>query len=148
LKTINCWNDLRPFGIDLLTGEACSLMFRILFDVTEKGAAIVRRCFGIPKMSFAEPWNRGTPHEPHVGSIMLTTEMLIPLAIFALLESGCTEAYLLGSSVIGLEPGDPADAIDTMRRVYNVEYARRFRYPGTPETAGDRNVHQMSGRVE
>ena len=79
---------------------------------------------------------------------MLTQDALIPLAISALPENGCAEVYLMGNVVTGLEPGDPADAAETMQRIYDVEYARRFRYPDTAATAGDRNVHQMSGRVE
>ena len=144
MRSISSWNDLREYGIDPLTGEACSLMYRILFDVTEKGAKVVRKCLGIPKMTFAESWNGGTKEEPHIGSIMLTQEMLIPLAIFALLENGCTEAYILNGTVIGIEPDDPPDTAEAMRKAYRVEYARRFSYG----SGGDRNQHQMSGRVE
>jgi hypothetical protein len=146
VKTVSCWNDLQPFGIIPLTGEACGLMYRILFDVTEEGRKIVAKCFGFPRdAKLGGAWNRGTAEDPHVGSIMLTQEALVPLAVFALLENGCKEVYLMGDAVLGIEPGDPADTADTMRRVYKVEYARRFSYGGT---AGDRNVHQMSGRVE
>jgi hypothetical protein len=145
MKTVSCWNDLQPFGIKALTGEACGLMWRILFDVTEKGRRIVGKCFGVPKIVLAEPWNRGTAEEPHVGSIMLTQEALVPLAVFALLENGCPEVYLMGQVVVGIEPNDPPDTAETMRRVYRVDHARRFSYGGT---AGDRNVHVMSGRVE
>jgi hypothetical protein len=145
VKTVSCWNDLHAFGIEPLTGEACGLMYRILFDVTDQGAKIIGRCFGIPGMNFGEAWNRGAKEAPNVGSIMLTQEMLVPLAVFALLESGCKEAYLMGSVVLGIENGDPPDTAETMRKAYGLEYARRFSYGGT---AGDRNVHQMSGRVE
>jgi hypothetical protein len=110
MKTVSCWNDLRPFGIEPLTGEACGLMWRILFDVTERGRKVVGKCFGVPNIALAEPWNRGTAEEPHVGSIMLTQEALVPLAVFALLENGCPEVYLMGQVVVGIEPGDPPDA--------------------------------------
>ena len=109
------------------------------------GPKVVGKCFGVPNIELAEPWNRGTAEEPHVGSIMLTQEALVPLAVFALLENGCKEVYLMGQVVVGIEPGDPPDSAETMRRVYRVEHARRFSYGGT---AGDRNVHVMSGRVE
>lgn len=46
MKTIDSWNDLRPYGIDLLTGESCSLMLRILFDLTAQGQKIVETCLG------------------------------------------------------------------------------------------------------
>jgi hypothetical protein len=66
-------------------------MMRILFDLTATGKKIVEKCFDIKLES--EPWNRGAKDVPHVASIMLTREMLIPLGIFALLESGCTEVW-------------------------------------------------------
>jgi hypothetical protein len=145
MKTVACWNDLQPFGIIPLTGESCGLMYRILFDVTDSGRKVIAKCYGIPDVNLPEPWNRGSKEDPHVGCIMLSQESLIPVAVFALLENGCKEVHLMGSSVVGIEPGDPQDAAETMRRVYKVDYARRLSYGGT---AGDRNVHVMSGRVE
>jgi hypothetical protein len=47
--------------------------------------------------------------------------------------------------VVGVEHSDPPDLIETVKRLAGVEYARRLAYRGT---AGDRNVHVMSGRVE
>ena len=145
MKTVNCWNDIEPYGIELLTGEACGLSYRLLCDVTEQGRKILAKCLGIPNLNLAENWNRGRAEDPHVGSIMLTHEMLTPLAVFALLESGCKEVYLVNNSVVGVEHSDPPDLIETVKRVAGVEYARRLAYRGT---AGDRNVHVMSGRVE
>ena len=145
MKTVSCWNDLQQFGIVPLTGEACGLMYRILFDVTERGRNVVAKCYGIPNVNLPEAWNRGPAEDPHVGCIMLSQESLTPVAVFALLENGCKEVYLMGPVVVGIEPGDPEDAAETMRRVYKVDYARRLSYGGT---AGDRNVHVMSGRVE
>jgi hypothetical protein len=145
MKSINCWNDLEPFGIIPLTGEACGLMYRILFDVTEKGRNIVAKCFGIPNVNLPEPWNRGSPEDPHVGCIMLTREMLQPLAVFALLESGFKEVYLVGDSVHAFEETDAPDLIEDVKRWSKVDHARRLAYRGT---AGDRNIHGMSGRVE
>jgi hypothetical protein len=142
MRHVTCWNDLRPFGLDCLTGEACGLMYRILFDCTERGRKIVAKCFGIPDLTLAEAWNRGSKDEPHVGSIMLSQEMLVPLGVFALLESGCTEAWIVNGGVIGVEKGDDADQIQQSRQWHKP--SRALRYAGT---AGDRNLHVMSGRV-
>lgn len=137
MKTIDSWNDLRPYGIDLLTGESCSLMLRILFDLTAQGQRIVENCLGC-KIT-AEPWNSGTKTNPHTASILLTQEMLQPLAIFALLES-CPEVWLLKSNcLVGIEPQDD---IEALRRVYAP--IRSYRLSST----GSRNQHQMSGRIE
>ena len=146
MKTISCWNDLQPFGIIPLTGEACGLGYRILFDLDERGANVVRISSGFPRdANLGEAWSHGTAGQPHVGLLMLTQEMLVPLADFAHLKFGCKEAYLMGSVVLGIENGDPPDTEETMRKAYRLEYARRFSYGGT---AGDRNIHLMSGRVE
>ena len=44
MKIVSSWDHLRPYGIDLLTGEACSLMYRLLCDLTQSGKSIVERC--------------------------------------------------------------------------------------------------------
>ena len=146
MKSINCFNDLLPFGIDPLTGEACGLSYRILCDVTENGRKILAKAFGIPTFTLSEAWNRGTTTDPHIGSIMLAFEMLTPLAVFALLESGCTEAWIVrDGGVIGIEPTDSPVMIEANRLLVGDRLARKLGYRGT---AGDRNVHMMSGRVE
>jgi hypothetical protein len=140
MKTVASWDALREFGIDALTGEACSLGFRLLCDLTAAGRATAERCFGATIRS--ESWNGGSAEDPHVASIMLTREMLLPLAVFALLDFGCTEVWLADSSAIGIEPADPVDLGGRLKETHNLR--RRFAYSGRFE---DRNQHQMSGRV-
>ena len=148
MKTITCFNDLMPFGIDALTGEACGLSYRILCDVTEHGRKILAKALGIPALTLPEPWNRGGATDPHIGSVMLSFEMLTPLAVFALLESGCREVWLVrDGSVIGIEPDDSLEMIEANRQLVGDRLSRTLGYRGTAE-AGDRNVHMMSGRVE
>ena len=84
MRNITCWNDLRPFGIDVLTGEACGLSYRMLCDVTEKGKRTIQKALGIANLGLPENWNRGDPGDPHIGAIMLAPELLVPLAVFAL----------------------------------------------------------------
>ena len=103
MKRITSWN-LRPFGFDCLTGEACGLMYRLLFDVTDASRKILGKCFGISKLTLGEAWNSGATDDPHVGSIMLTHEMLLRIGVFALLESGCKEVWMLSDSLVGLRP--------------------------------------------
>ena len=92
MKIIPNWDALHEYGVIALTGEACSLMYRILCDLTENGKRVVQRCLGVEIQS--ESWNHGSDADPHVASIMLTQEMLVPLAVFALLESGCREVWV------------------------------------------------------
>lgn len=146
MKKIDCWKDLAPLGIEILTGEACGLGYRYLCDVTEKGRKILAKAFGIPNFALAEAWNRGTKEEPHIGSIMLSHSMLSPIGIFALLESGCTEVWLYkNGSLLGIEPDDPPEMIERWDKMVPEALARKLRYGGT---AGSRNQHVMSGRIE
>lgn len=143
MKHVQSWSDLESYGIELLTGEACGLMYRLLCDVTEHGQKVIEKCFGI-SVTLTEPWNSGRADDPHVGSILLPPAMFVPLGVFALLESGCTEVWQIGEALIGMEPTDTADERERAGKVYSERRNRIFRYAGT---AGDRNVHQMSGRV-
>lgn len=145
MKTITSFSDLAAYGIDPLTGEACGLGYRILCDVTESGRCVLAKALGIPQLALPASWNRGAKDNPHVGSVMLSLEMLTPIAVFALLESGCTEAWLVrDGGVIGIEPDDAADMIDANRRLIGERRLRSLAYRGT---AGDRNLHVMSGRI-
>ena len=145
MKTITCWDDLRPYGIVALTGESCGLSYRILCDVTATGKALLEKVLGIT-LVLAENWNQGTEDNPHIGSIMLAPEMQTGIAVFALLENGCTEAWRLENrGVVGIDPIDSADEIEAFKRHYAQCLGRRFGYFGT---AGDRNVHVMTGRIQ
>ena len=141
MKGIGCWNDLRPFGIDALTGEACGLSFRLLCDVTPKGKAILEKCLSC-RLELGDAWNGGSGDEPHVGSIMLAPHFLIPIGVFALLESGCNEVWHVCESLIGIEPVDDSTQL---RAFHGKDIRRRYAYDGT---SGDRNVHMMTGRTE
>lgn len=140
MKTVATWSDLRPFGVDLLTGEACSLMYRVLCDLTVQGKRVVERCLSVEIRS--ENWNSGPADDPHVASIMLTDEMLTPLAVFALLDAGCREVYTTDRGAVGIEESDSAEQVDRAKRVCKLQ--RRFAYQGPHQ---DRNEHMMSGRV-
>ena len=145
MKTIDSWSHLVPFGIDALTGEACSLSYRLLCDTTENGCKILAKLFGIPNLQLAEPWNRGSTAEPHVGSIMLVPDLLVPIAVFAFLETGCVEVFTLPHCAFGMEPDDDREEhLAVIKHFHGEKNLRRFAYRGT---AQDRNVHQMTGRT-
>ena len=147
MKTITCWDDLRPFGVEALTAEACGLSYRLLCDVTGNGKQVIERALGIPNLSLPENWNHGDPADPHIGCVMAAPELLIPLGIFALLESGCREVWRTNSDgLFGVEPADDPERIDVVKRLHaeNGNLVRRYAYAGT---AGDRNRHEMSGRI-
>ena len=145
MKTISSWNDLRPYGIDVLTGEACGLMYRLLCDVTASGGKLIEKALSVNRIEFADPWNRGDPDDPHVGSILVPPELRQPLGVFALLESGCRQVWLYqNGGLLGIEPDDSPEQIELSKQMCPEALVRTFAYQGT---AGDRNVHVMTGRV-
>jgi len=146
MKTINCWDDLSRYGIVPLTGEACGLMYRILCDVTAHGKSVLEKALGVAELRLSENWNGGSDDNPHVGSLMLAREVLPFVGVFALLESGCPEVWLTkAGGLIGIERADPPEEVERFKRFHADDLARRFAYSGT---AGDRNQHMMSGRVQ
>ncbi len=140
MKTVADWSALGEFGIVALTGEACSLMYRLLCDLTARGKRIVECCLSVEIAS--ESWNSGSKDDPHLASIMLTHEMIVPLGVFALLDSGCREVWVTDRAAIGIESGDTEEQVELMKQVHKPR--RRFAYHGPYQ---DRNQHQMSGRV-
>ena len=77
---------------------------------------------------------------------MLATQLLVPLGVFALLEAGCTEVWLYqNGSLCGVEPTDTPERIESCRKLGSEALVRTFSYRGT---AGARNVHRMTGRIE
>jgi len=138
MKTIASWDHLRPYGINVLTGEACSLMYRLLCDVTERGKHVIEKCLSC-ELKPPENWNSGA-----IGSVMLAPEMLVPIAVFALLEDDCREVYLIDNAVVGIEQGDAEEDVAHLLAIHQDRVRRRFAYHGPHQ---DRNQHQMSGRV-
>jgi hypothetical protein len=82
------WHDLRPFGIDVLTGEACRVGTRILCDLTPEGRRIVADLLGVPDHpdGFGVSWNGGKAD----SSILLPRDLWHDLAVWCLL-SRCVE---------------------------------------------------------
>ena len=146
MKSIHSWDDLSAHGIVPLTGEACGLMYRILCDVTARGKKTLEKALAVAELRLQDNWNCGTDADPHVGSVMLAREVLPFIGVFALLEDGCLEVWLTrGNGLIGIERTDEAEEVERFKRFHADDLVRRFAYAGT---AGDRNQHMMSGRVD
>lgn len=91
MKTINCLRDLEQFGIVPLTGEADSLSYRILCDLTKAGVELIAEAYGFNfpggKITpFANAWNSGREDQPHIASIMLSHDAWRQIAPIALVR--------------------------------------------------------------
>ena len=155
--------DLKSYGLNTLTGEACGLGLRVLCDYNAKAQRWLATCFGVASGKFegASPWNNG------VGSIMLDPSLWPTLAVFAMLDSGCTAAVLVSrgrdyavpvlvGGVREAKDGLTSELRNAIDRFYRGLYSTRgdsssvfVRFISPTGTSGDglRHVHQMSGRV-
>ena len=133
MKAIRCWNDLREYGIDLLTGEACGLSYRLLCDVTARGKRTLEKALSIQQLGLAENWNHGSDDDEHVGSIMLAPGLLPVIGIYALLDHGCREVWLTKDGrLIGIEQSDTTAAVDSFMDRHAHSLVRTYTYTGTP----------------
>lgn len=143
MNTIYSFNDLRFYGVNVLTGESCAFSRRLLCDVTAKGRDLVLKALGIPDISLSAPWNNYWNSEPVVGSILLDRETLQTIIILALFgKEGTVEVWCDESGTFyGLDE-------DRLEQYQNAKWQstdgwRKYRNFGTV----GRNQHQMSGRT-
>jgi hypothetical protein len=142
-KTIK-WDDLRKFGINPLTGEACPFGQRVLTDLTERGKRIVLNMMGIPSANLTSNWNGGAAF-----SMMIPRELFQQLYVWCLISDGIEDIIVSDDGVVGREPedtdGEWAAYYDDLARYH--KNPRQIRPTCGPRN-GSRMVHVMSGRSE
>lgn len=142
---IYSFDDLRPYGITPLTGEACGLGMRVLCDLTPAGEKILTDFLG-GNVSFKKGsnWNSGA-----VSSVMLPYSILKELGAFVLLtryEYAITEAKIEKDRfAIDGVVGCDGERFEEYRKLCG-DKLRFYRRAGTA-AGGLRNEHVMSGRV-
>jgi hypothetical protein len=145
-------------GVNPLTGEACALAMRILCDVSEEGAALVREYLGLPADCALSPaWNSTVGDKPAVASVMIERGAFPALVHFALMRSGCQYVYGRDDSAdsSGFCDADLNDYPDlreyidgTAQRAGFDQGARLYRNPrSSGPVVGTRHVHAFSGRA-
>ena len=169
MKILRNWNDLKAYGFDLLTGEACKLSLRGLFDITASGRDILRGFLSAldMKMTLQLPseWNGcKAGGEKTVNSVMLPYELFRPLAAYILLtRGGCRTVYYANDgSVVGVDKGEAAEteeqyeSLPENQKLYEGDYEdfkgksylniRKITVYQAPGTV-DRCQHQFSERT-
>ena len=143
---IHTWADLKQFGINPLTGEACKYSMRLLCDMSDKGVDLVLDYFGMPhgETVFAKNWNSMVGDDPAVASIMLSRDAFGSLCRFALFRAGydivlwTQDGGWYGYTEDELPEGMTQEKLTSM-------YKAVYRNPA-PQSATSRNTHAMSGR--
>ena len=151
---IRNWRDMAQFGIEALTGEACAFSMRLLCDVNAEGRALLTTYFGLPgDTELAAPYNSKVNNEPSVGSVMLE-HGLESLATFTLRRAGMKlvvvrrhEATGNMVEVVGFTDDEFDDSLYYMASLALNQSVFVRREVSPCVTRGDRNIHQMTGRV-
>ncbi len=145
MKTISNWDDLREYGINVLTGEACTLGVRALCDVTEQGAAIMREFYGLPYDSQLNVnWNSGA-----VGSVFIPWSMFPDLAAFILIRVGNkTAMHVKGVGVVAQGATESDEEYGKAVAFYHGDIVRHYRPVSGQPSNGLSAVHAMSGRSQ
>lgn len=150
---INCWRDLEPLGINMLSGESCAFAMRLLCDVNETGRDLIVDYLGLPYDALlARPWNSRVNDQPSVGSILLHRDSLLQLAAFALTRDGAMAIVNTNIGIIGLYTQELIERYTEMLAAWPETHAkwtlnRNYRVLGHPHE-GSRNVHAMTGRSQ
>ncbi len=151
---INGWSDLKKYGINPLTGEACALSMRTLCDLSEKGADLMCNFLGLQYRNpattvFAQNWNSMVGEDPAVASTMLPRGLFPDLCKFAIFTVSRAKYAL--NSPDGAWHGYDADFVSDLgyseEELFKRIPGEWYRNPLAPD-AGSRNVHQFTGRTE
>lgn len=152
---IHTWHDLQRYGINSLTGEACSYSQRLLCDLSEKGIDLVREYFGLmivlnPQTQFPRNWNSKAGEDPAIASIMLPRGIFGDLSKFILfhVEKCDIACWREDNGWNGYMANElPADMTDE-RLVKLFPKGLYYNPMSVAERgAGSRNQHQFTGRT-
>ena len=154
MKTYYGAHDLREWGFDCLTGEACGLGIRLLYDVNDLGRTILSRTMGMEQhqLILNPSWNGGAFNK---GSVLLTYDQALTCALFGmLLHDKCIQVmqpYVefghLQPQLYGLENKDEVGLFSDTLVGYPVGTTfKTYKLSGMPGT-GDRNKHMFTGRI-
>jgi hypothetical protein len=147
MKMLTNIRDLEPFGIQMLTGEACAFSMRLLCDINQKGLDLIQEYLGTGEIEVNSQWKNGDIGGcgERIGSMMLPHSVLWDLLVFAHLKQGFT-VVRCRHDILVLDDDDKAHwKREDLSSVYDV--VRYYDAIGGPRV-GTRMVHQMSGRSE
>lgn len=159
-KRFNAWPALDDYGIELLTGEACGIGLRLLFDVSPEGAKILEEFLSIRFTDENNAWN----HQGQEGwkSIMLSRGVIDDLLVFIMCREYPVVVKVNWRSASGYAwyvEGFPSMELykewrKAAERVYISTDERGEEkscwmtyYPAGTGAGGTRNTHFMSGRT-
>lgn len=150
------YSSLYSIGVNPLTGEACAFSQRILCDLSEKGAELIRDYLGLPPDTKLAPnWNTRVGNYDAVASVMLDRNAFHALGVFALLRAGYQYVVCPDGESVHFTAFADADLKEyaDLGRYLDGSFAslmpnlRVYRNPRSTRAVGSRNEHAFTGRV-
>lgn len=146
-KTVG-YDQLKNYGINPLTGEACAFSMRILCDLSVKGEALLEDFYGLRpapyQAHFPKNMNSMVGNDEAVASCMITRGMFKDLYMFILFREGWEVIAETGSDCTGMSNDTWNEVKDAWPG--NTQVRRNYRSSSQPHV-GSRNVHAFTGRV-
>lgn len=145
LIKVSSFFDLKKFGIEPLTGEACPFGQRILCDLNEEGKNLLEQYFGTEITS--KNWNSFVGEDKAIASIMLSKNSLKDIVIFILFMKKYKKVYIYDKVIYGVNEED----LKHFELFFNANkdsslYKESFTNP-IDSNPYSRNIHTFSGRV-
>ena len=151
MNTISNWHDLRQFGIDALTGEACSLSCRMLCDLSASGKRRILDFLGLPpNTQLKENWNSGSGNitGKSVASILLPLSAFEELAAFCLVDTDHVQVFSSNDGhVHGIKRDSKYLSQYTKNSIEKFCNVRRFYHTLDVPSVGLSSQHAMTGRT-
>jgi hypothetical protein len=129
MRCIGCWGDLSRYGITALSEELHETGSYLLCKVTARGKTTLERALGVGQLALRRCDHRGQSHTQYLGSIMLASEILPVVGVYALLESGCVKVWQMkNGELIGVEPSDSRATVDAFMKGHSSYVIRGYTY--------------------
>jgi len=146
-KTIG-YSQLKDYGINPLTGEACAFSMRILCDLSEKGIELLQDFYGLLpdtiNHQFPRNMNSRVGEDKAIASCMISRGVFKDLYQFILFKE-CWELILDGTcELTGMSKETYNEIKDAWPK--DTKVIINYKSAGQP-SVGSRNVHAMTGRV-
>ena len=147
-ETIN-YENIKDYGINILTGEACAFGMRLLCDMSAEGVDLLCDFYGLKPVSWLEevPFPRNVnsrvKDKDAIASCMLTHSTMTELYKFILFSKG----YEVVVSAAGDVTGMSAETWEEVKLAWPQTTTVRYncKSPKQP-SVGSRNVHAFTGR--
>jgi hypothetical protein len=111
MQRVASWDDMRMFGIAVTHGGS-NAQAVARFNLTRSGRTVVMRCLDVHGLDLAEPVRNDRVIGDFIGSILLSREMLIPLAIVAFQLAGYDHIFQDDRGVIGIRAEDSQNDLE------------------------------------